>query len=211
MAPIDRAVDARPCWRSSQTGDVMWRVGVTLALGFICCAPHVAVAVAQDATRARDHPLIKRFPNSTIVRYERHSSARYTVPTGPLIKWDYARGQPEFGGKNIDLEGEVTRITYVVRRGIFAAEVFRTYKNELIAKRFRILYEAEGIEFGQSQGNLYRDLGGQLLEYSPKGAHFLSAKLDTPAATYVTLYVTEYEWAPLRPKSGRGRSCCSST
>ena len=34
----------------------------------------------------------------------------------------------------------------------------------------------------------------QLLEYSPKAAHFISAKLESvPATVYVALYVTEYE------------------
>jgi OmpA-OmpF porin, OOP family len=165
-------------------------IGLILVFGLV---PGAAV-LGQDIKGARDHPLVRRFPGAAIVQYEKRSSAQYTVPTGPLIKWDYARAQPDFGGKKLDLEGEVTRITYVVPRGASAAGVFRGYKSELVARGFKILYEAEGTEVGRSQGNLYQGLGGQLLEYSPRAAHFLTAKLDNvPVTTYVALYATEYE------------------
>jgi hypothetical protein len=91
-------------------------------------------------------------------------------------------------------KGSVTRITYVVRSGVSAAEVFGSHRAELIARGLKPLYEAKGVDLGRSRGNLYQNIAGQLLEYSPKRAHFLSAKLDSvPATTYVTLYVTEYE------------------
>jgi OmpA-OmpF porin, OOP family len=172
----------------------MWQsvmaVGLALGLGLA----HIAVGFARDVGGARDHPLLKRFPNSTIVRYEKRASAQYTVPLGPLLRWDYVRAQPDFGGKYVDLEGDVTRITYVVRRGVSAAGVFRSFKNDLVKKGFKIAYQAEGAEFGRSQGNLYRNLREQLLEFSPRGAHFLAAKLDGVTATaYVVLYVTEFE------------------
>lgn len=149
---------------------------------------------AQDIKGARDHPLIKRFPGSTIVRYEKQNSASYTLPTGPIVKWDYTKDQPDFGGRKTELEGELTRITYVVRPGSTSAEVFGSLKDELVARGFRPTYEANGAEFGRAHGNLYKNLREQLFEYSPKGARFLSAKFEgVPATVYVALYVTEYE------------------
>jgi OmpA-OmpF porin, OOP family len=143
---------------------------------------------------AGDHPLVKRFPGSTLVRYDKQNSAVYTLPTGPVVKWDYAKGQPDFAGRKLELEGDVTRITYVVRPGPTSAEVYGGLKKELMAKGFKALYEAKGAEFGKGQGNLYQNLREQLLEYSPKGAHFLSAKFDgVPGTVHVALYVTEYE------------------
>src|SRR6266545_844538 len=149
-------------------------------IGFILILAmmQTSAVVAQDVKGARDHPLVKRFPGSTIVRYEKRNSTEYTLPTGPLLKWDYARSQPDFGGKKLDLEGDVTRFTYVVRPGPSAGEVFGGYKSDLAAKGFKPLYEARGATIGRSQGNLYQNLAGQLLEYSPKGAHFLSVQLD---------------------------------
>jgi outer membrane protein OmpA-like peptidoglycan-associated protein len=148
---------------------------------------------AQDARGAHDNPLVQRFPGSTIVHYEKRDSATYAVPTGPLLKWDYSRAQADFGSKKLDIEGEITRITYVVRRGASAEQVFEGFKKQLEEHGFKPLYEAKGLELGRAQGNLYQNLAGQLLEYSPKEAHFLSAKFDGSPAAYVTLYVTAYE------------------
>lgn len=180
----------------------------TLAwIGFfiVLAAFHDNAAHAQDIRGAHDHPLVKRIPGSTIVRYEKKASSSYTVPTGPLLKWDYAHAQPDFGGKKVDVDGEVTRITYVVRRGVSADAVFNDLTGELMTRGFKPLYQATGPELGRSQGNLYQDIAGQLLQYSPNKAHFVSAKLDGPTTAYVVLYVTEYELGatPVRVKPGQ--------
>jgi OmpA-OmpF porin, OOP family len=178
-------------------------VWVGLAL-FLVLAP-ISSVQAQDVRGARAHPLIKRFPGSTIVHYEHSPAATYTLPTGPVLKWDYGRSLPDFGGKKLDLDGEVTRITYVVRRGASAAEVFADFKSQLAVKGFKQLYEAQGPDLGRSQGNLYQNIAGQLLEYSPKEARFLTARLDGPPGAYVALYVTEYQIGstPVRIRPGQ--------
>jgi OOP family OmpA-OmpF porin len=165
-----------------------------------------SAALAQDIRGSRDHPLVKRFPGAVIVGYEKQSSASYTLPHGPIVRWDYAKGQPDFAGKKLDLEGELTRITYVVRPGSTGPEVFAKLKSDLLTRGFKPLYEAKGAAFGRAQGNLYQNLQGQLLEYSPKGAHFLSAKYEgVPSTAYVALYVTEYELGatPVRVRPGQ--------
>ena len=145
----------------------------------------------SDPRDARDHPLVKRFPGSSIVRYEKEDSGTYTLPTGPIVRWDYTNDQPDFAGKKLDLEGQVTRITYLARPGPSSAEVFAGLKNDLMTKGFKPYYEAQGPAFGRAQGNLYKNLREQLFEYSPKGARFLSAKYDSaPATVYVALYGT---------------------
>jgi OmpA-OmpF porin, OOP family len=149
---------------------------------------------ASNLKEARDHPLVKRFPGSSIIRYKKVDSGIYTLPIGPIVRWDYANEQPDFAGRKLDLDGEVTRITYLVRPGAFSAEVFGSLKNDLMAKGFKPYYEAQGAAFGRAQGNLYKNVREQLFEYSPKEARFLSAKYDSaPATVYVALYVTEYE------------------
>jgi OmpA-OmpF porin, OOP family len=167
---------------------------VWMGLACVVALTQTSAVLAQDVKGARDHSLVKRFPGSAIVRYEKRDGVEHVVATGPLLKWDYVQSKPDFGGKKLDVEGSLTRITYVVRSGVSAAEVFGSHRAELISRGFKPLYEAKGADLGRSQGNLYQNLAGQLLEYSPKGAHFLSAKLDSvPITTYVTLYVTEYE------------------
>ena len=187
-------------------------VALTTASGAIAQRPPRDIRPTQDARSAsdirgaRDHALAKRFPGSWIVRYQKENSSAYTLPTGPVAKWDYAKGQPDFAGRRLELEGELTRITYVVRAGASSAEVFGALKSDLLGKGFKVIYEAKGADFGRAQGNLYQNLGDQLFEYSPKGAYFLSAKHDgAPATTYVALYVTEYEMGttPVRIRPGQ--------
>ena len=46
------------------------RIGFILIFGMI----QTSITFAQDVKGARDHPLVKRFPGSTIVRYEKPNS-----------------------------------------------------------------------------------------------------------------------------------------
>lgn len=178
------------------------RLGILALIGLVPSA-----ALAQDVRGSRDHPLLKRYPGSSIVRYETQNAANYTLPAGPLVRWDYAKAQPDFAGKKVDVEGELVRITYVVRPGASPAEVFGKLKAELLAKGFKPIYEARGTELGRAQGNLYQNLEGQLLEYSPKGAHFLSAKRDgAPTTAYVAAYVTAYELGTTRVRIRPGQA-----
>jgi OmpA-OmpF porin, OOP family len=179
-------------WRAAK--DLMCRASVGIGFTLIFGLTQSASVLSRDLQDHRDHPLVKRFPGSAIVQYEKRNAAPFAVPIGRLVRWDYAQDLPDFDGKKIDLEGEVTRITYLIQRRVSAAEVFHSFERELTASGFKILFEAEGPEFGRSQGNLYHDIQGQLLEYSPRAAHFLSAKLDSaPVTAYVSLYATEYE------------------
>src|SRR6516225_6979171 len=138
-------------WRT-----IMQRAAMGLGLILVGVVAQCSSIQAQDAPPgAHDHPLVHRFSGSTIVRYEKHGATTYTVPTGPLLKWDYIRAQPDFGGKKLDLEGEVTRITYVVRRNASAEQVFGALKARLAESGFKPLYEAKGPELGRGLGNLY--------------------------------------------------------
>ena len=49
------------------------------------------------------------------------------------------------------LEGEVTRITYVVRPGSSSAEVFSILRSDLTDKGFKTFYEAKGADFGRAR------------------------------------------------------------
>src|SRR6266508_2434247 len=84
---------------------VMQRTAVRMGLTLFFTLSAMVGASAQDIKGGRDHPLAKRFPGSTIVRYDKQNSALYTLPTGPVVKWDYVKGQPDFGGRKLELEG----------------------------------------------------------------------------------------------------------
>lgn len=67
-------------------------------------SPPRETRAGQDVTGARDHPLLKRYPGSSVVRYEKQKSGSYTLPTGPVVKWDYTKELPDFAAKKLDLE-----------------------------------------------------------------------------------------------------------
>ena len=59
-------------------------------------SPPREIRAGQDVTGARDHPLLKRYPGSSVVRYEKQKSGSYTLPTGPVVKWDYTKRAARF-------------------------------------------------------------------------------------------------------------------
>src|SRR5262245_29591098 len=82
----------------------MRRAAVWMGLAFVLALASMCSVQAQDVKGARDHPPFKRFPGSTIVRYEHSPAATYTLPTGPVLKWDYTRSLPDFGGRKLDID-----------------------------------------------------------------------------------------------------------
>jgi len=61
---------------------------------------------------ARDHPLVKPVPCFVDCSIGERG---FWNPTNSIVRWDYINNQPDFAGKKLDLEGEVTRITYLAR------------------------------------------------------------------------------------------------
>jgi outer membrane protein OmpA-like peptidoglycan-associated protein len=106
-------------------------------------------AHAQDVEGSKDHPIITRYPGSTIEWYVVDNHRPFRFPVGPVTGYrqidDWA-----------DTEGLVTRIYYELNNsGRTFSEVFRNYRDALAAADFDIL--AEGVHEG-SGGN---DVGGR--------------------------------------------------
>jgi len=92
---------------------------------------------AQDIKGSKDHPLISRYPGSSIEYYEDQKFLTYDIATGP-----------ETGYKKIDAwvkaEGKYTRIYYSVKGETTLTEVYRNYQTALKKGGFEIL--AQGID-----------------------------------------------------------------
>src|SRR5262245_23096404 len=85
------------------------------------------VAVEADVPKSADHPLIKRYEGSTIVRYSLNAFDQYKLTLGPV----QGQGNKAHFPKTAPLEGRVTRITYLAPPGRSTLEVVRNYESEL--------------------------------------------------------------------------------
>ena len=120
--------------------------GTRLAvLGFLL-APASAL-LTGDVPKSADHPLIKRYEGSTIVRYSQKEFEEFNLTTGPVV----AKGSEARFPKQVKLEGRVTRITYLVPVGRSPLEVVRNYETELKAAGFTTLFAGGHEALGQGK------------------------------------------------------------
>jgi outer membrane protein OmpA-like peptidoglycan-associated protein len=109
----------------------------------------LSFAVAQDIEGSKDHPLITRYPGSTIGYYEEQQFMPYHIATGPQTGYNHI-------DKWIDVEGKFTRIYYVVKGQTTLTEVYGNYTTAFKKSGFKIL--AEGI---QPVSGVSKEIGGR--------------------------------------------------
>ncbi len=156
-----------------------------------------AIVAAADVPGSQDHPLIKRYDGATIVRYSRNEFTEYRLPVGPV----QGKGNDAKFPKAIDLEGRVTRITYLVPAGRSTLEVMRNYQGDLANAGFKPLFTGAHEALGEGAydnafATRYRDIA--LPSYSGldfpmlvgRDDRFLAAKLSrADGDVHVALYV----------------------
>jgi OmpA-OmpF porin, OOP family len=152
---------------------------------------------AGDVPKSEDHPLIKRYEGSTIVRYSQKAFDEYALTVGPVV----GRGNEAHFPKALKLEGRVTRITYLVPAGRSTLEVVRNYEMELKQAGFTTLFAGAHEALGQGKFDStfasagYRDIempsfsGTNFSMLVSKDDRFLAAKLARPQGdVHVALY-----------------------
>jgi flagellar motor protein MotB len=102
-----------------------WILGAML----LACA---VGAWAQDAEGSKDHPLISRYPGSTISHYSEKAFDEYELPLSKVASGKYAKTQ--------HVEGKVTAIYYTTPEGRSAVEVYRNYESALKNAGFETLF-----------------------------------------------------------------------
>jgi outer membrane protein OmpA-like peptidoglycan-associated protein len=159
-----------------------------LILVLAAAAPSNAQVPVSDLKGAKEPAFLKRYEGSVIVRYRQKAFDAYLLPLGHLTyPRDYANSQ--------NLEGRVTRISYVGPDGRSSLEVFANYRDELKNKGFEVLFEGDKDAIGESFPQTYDvDYLGQIFEYSPAAEHYIAARLPANEGdTYVALFVTEFQ------------------
>lgn len=102
-------------------------------------------AKAQDVKGSSDHPVISRYKGSVIKSYNQKEFDEYRLLLGKAVFSPYPKTTSE---NKKDLEGKITRITYLNPSGRSTLEVFRNYQNELKKGGFNILFRCSDDDCG---------------------------------------------------------------
>lgn len=153
-----------------------------LLLAVIALCAHGALA--QDVVGSKDHPLISRYPNSVITRYQTREYDEYLLPLS---------GVPRQGlqmAKTKHLEGKLTRILYAVPpipTPRSTLEVYRNYESALIKAGFESLFSCVNPQCGDMAWQLYH------APFEITSQRFLAARRARPEGdVYVSLYVMDH-------------------
>lgn len=126
-----------PTANGSSRDRVRWRV--TAVCGLIAAAMAM-VATAADVQGSHDHPLITRFPGSTIIGYEQRDWDQTFFPLSAEMD---ASENTRFKSA-ATVEGKLTRIVYLAPVGKSTLEVFRNYQQALQAAGLKQRFACEG-------------------------------------------------------------------
>lgn len=157
-------------------------------------------AAQSDIPGAKDHPLITRYPGSTIIDFLEKNFEGVDVPTGPVITKD-GKYQWKSGER---AEGRYTRIRYGGPAGRNALEVFRNYQAALKDAGFTTLYTCDLAACDNLSFHKFTSADG-VVSGNRAQEHFVSARLAGGEGTvYVQVYVTEnLNWPPEGQPAGR--------
>jgi OmpA-OmpF porin, OOP family len=158
--------------------------GLILLLSFMLHAN----AANRDVNGSKDHDLISRYPNSTIMAYEYRDYEEVNLPLGAVTGSSKAY-QAE---KSIDLEGALTRITYLVKEQTSTIKVYRNYEAALRSAGFKELFSCSATQCGKQEIWGYALGQLSLLNGKQKTARYLAGEMiKGDSKIYVGLFVME--------------------
>lgn len=123
---------------------LLWTAAAPLALAD-------ATIPTRDIAGAADSPLLKRYEGSFIVSYERSSYTDLRVPLSRLEQSDDRDAMNNrlfVPARELELEGALTRIVYVLPAERSPLEVLRNYEDEILAAGGEVLFACEGADCG---------------------------------------------------------------
>lgn len=166
-------------------------------LMLLWAAAFSSAAHGEDVSGSEDHPLISRFPGSTIVYHEQVDFDEYVLPLGGL---DDERNLSE----SRRVAGKVTRIQYRAPAGRSTSEVYHNYESALKEAGFEVLFSGTNREFSwrwthvlYESGRVNPALPSDVLEknllVSEDDFRYLSAELNRveDGNVYVALTVSQ--------------------
>lgn len=157
------------------------------------------ISNAEDIPGSKDPLGLKRYDGTRTTFYEEKAFDSYTLPLGMMKR---TSSQVTFAN-SLELEGKVTRVTYVGSDpNRTALEVYRNYQTELAAKGWEILWEGSEAELSAAKGQIflsrYANRPSGTFALSPQGGRYLAAK---KGGDHLSLFVTNYKAGSVNPKT----------
>jgi len=146
---------------------------IALLLASLALAGATRTAEAADVQGSRDHPLVKRYEGSVILRYSSNAFDLYRLPVGPVE----GKGAKARFPKGLPLQGRVTRITYLAPVGRSTLEVMKNYEQELSAGGFTSLFAGAHQSLGEGNDNAFTAAAYQGLILPSSGNNGVSLHL----------------------------------
>lgn len=171
-------------------------------LSVIVCFFATVTLHAADVAGSRDHPLVTRYPGSSITWYETQAFDKYRIAVGPVTGYRTI-------DKWVETQGKVTRINYTLKGVRSVQEVFANYLSAVKKAGFSVL--AEGSDKSLSAQGKVGQRGFLTVHYAanptPPGASqllsgsstsggsgYFAARLQRPAGTvFVVVGATQYK------------------
>lgn len=182
------------------------RIGVLVSFFLILSMPVVST-FAADIEGSKDHPKLKRYEGSEIIKYDFRDYDSYTIALGKA-----ANSQELVQSREV--EGAVTRLTYKIPMGRSPLEVIHNYQNELEENGFQLLFEGSkehlGRYFAEAAG--YKKITWPpnipALTLNSEQQRYLAAEKKGPEGTIiVALYAVENRfWASNLKKVEKGQT-----
>ena len=158
--------------------------------------------MAQDLAGSKDPPGTKRYAGSEIIGYRAPKFDEFELPLGPP-----ARGKKGYE-KSLQLQGQVSRYTYLAPMGRSTLELMSNYKLEFQRLGFTTLYEKTATQpgwFGYFFTGIEDEDGVKpLLGWNEAQERLLVGKSKDAKPTYYCVFVTAINHTPaaewLQPK-----------
>lgn len=187
-----------------------------LSVAALLPAP-AAIAQMKDVTGSKDHPTIKRYEGSTILGHDFRKFGDVDILLGPVKDGGPGKGTTLSPTKSQRVEGQTTRLLYVVPEGRSPLEVLRNYEQELKANGFQTLYRCARLECGADRDGWLAEYylyplerrfkqAGQVSEYALASAmdqQLLVAKRTGPQGDfYASVYVATNDFKQFKETFG---------
>ncbi|NQD36940.1 DUF4892 domain-containing protein [Permianibacter sp. IMCC34836] len=143
------------------------------------------LAVAFDADRGKDHPLLSRYPGSKILKQVAVDFDEYElVLSAPTLQ------EASFASvKKQTLEGKLTKTSYDIPASASLLAAYRSYEQALTSAGFQVLFQCKHLACGSTSFWSDRVL---YTAGSKDRQFYLAAKRgDEQAATYVALHISQ--------------------
>ena len=153
---------------------IFWLLAVGAVFSF-----EIRLAKAEDVERSQDHPLIKRYPGSSICGYRQKQFDEFDFPLAPPVDGKYPQ--------TIHVEGRITGIRYRVPEDRSPLEISRNYESALKAAGAEVLFTCAAKACGNGKTTDY--IGQQELDwdfYVRRAEAFKLPRPDGPVYVLLT-------------------------